>query len=141
MAYPGRENIYKATIRRMVSEALAERERAFREQHGSDSNEMLLDYLRHCAKELGHTPWPDEIDGGTLLRERFGCWSDVIRAACLPASKSTESIQTLARVQQETENQQEIYRRKKNKKKLRAQKKEAERKVKRCMHPPKNGGS
>ena len=89
MAYPGRENIYRATIRRMVSEALAERERAF----------------------------------------------------CLPAPKSTESIQSFARVQQETENQQEIYRRKKNEKKLRAQKKEAEREAKRCMYPPKNGGS
>lgn len=141
MAYPGRENIYQATIRRMVSEALAERENAFREQHETDTNEMLLDYLRQCATDLGHTPWPEEIDGGAYLQGRFGSWGNAVRAARLPMPRGNDGIQNFARIQQETERQQEIYRRKKNEKKRRTQKKESERKAKKGMYPPKNGGS
>ena len=33
MAYPGRQNIYEATIRRMVQQALEDQEQEFREQH------------------------------------------------------------------------------------------------------------
>ena len=141
MAYPGRENIYKATIRRMVSEALAERERAFRERHEADPDEVLLDYLKQCAGELGHTPWPEEIDGGVYIRARFDSWENAIRAAGLTAPRGSDCLQRFARIRQETECQQERYRRRKNEKKLRAQRKDTERKIKKGMHPPKNGGS
>lgn len=130
MPYPGRENIYKATIRRMVSEALAEQERLFRERHESDSEEMLLDYLRHCAAELGHTPWPEEIDGGAVLRERFGTWQNAVRSAGLPEPRSADRLLSFDRVQRETLRQQERYRQKKREKKARTRQRDAERKVK-----------
>ena len=44
MAYPGRQNIYEATIRRMVQEALQQQEDEFREQHEADTNADLLMY-------------------------------------------------------------------------------------------------
>ena len=49
MAYPGRQNIYEATIRRMVQEALEQQEQDFRQQHAEDSDEQLLAYLRAWA--------------------------------------------------------------------------------------------
>ena len=46
MAYPGRQNIYEATIRRMVQEALEQQEQTFRQQHAQDPDEQLLAYAR-----------------------------------------------------------------------------------------------
>ena len=71
MAYPGRQNIYEATIRRMVQEALEQQEQEFREQHKEDTDQELLMYLRVCAIRLHHTPWPGEIVGGKLILERM----------------------------------------------------------------------
>ena len=64
MGYPGRQNIYEAAIRRMVQQALEEQEEQFREQHKSDTDAQLLQYLRAGALRLHHTPWPGEILGG-----------------------------------------------------------------------------
>ena len=55
MAYPGRQNIYEATIRRMVQQALEQQEQEFREQHKDDTDVELLMYLRACAIRLHHT--------------------------------------------------------------------------------------
>ena len=63
MAYPGRQNIYEATIRRMVSEALEQQEQEFRQQHKEDADEQLLTYLRAWAILNHQTPWPGEIVG------------------------------------------------------------------------------
>ena len=63
MAYPGRQNIYEATIRRMVQQALEDQEQEFREQHEKNTDQELLMYLRSCAMRLHHTPWPGENPG------------------------------------------------------------------------------
>ena len=81
MPYPGRNRIYKSTIRRMVNEALFKQEKAFVEEHGADSDEQLLAYVRACAKRLGHMPWPREIAGGSFLLHRFTVWSNVLKKA------------------------------------------------------------
>ena len=72
MAYPGRQNIYEATIRRMVQAALDEQEQLFRQQHEADTDAQLITYLCSCAAQLQHTPWPGEIVGGAFIKERFG---------------------------------------------------------------------
>ena len=61
MPYPGRNNIYEATIKRMVNEALDAQEQEFAKNRGGDSDEQLLAYLQFCAELLGHTPWSREI--------------------------------------------------------------------------------
>ena len=64
--------------------ALAEQEKAFAELHAQDSNAQLLDYLRRCAKELGKSPYMDEVIGGKYIAGRFGGWVQAVIAAGLP---------------------------------------------------------
>lgn len=68
----------------MTNAALKEKNAAFIEAHRGDTNAQLLAYLRSCAAELGHTPYPKEIYGSGLLMERFGGWPRVVAAAGLP---------------------------------------------------------
>ena len=121
MAYPGRQNIYEATIRRMVQEALEQQEQEFREQHKEDTDQELLMYLRVCAIRLHHTPWPGEIVGGKLILERIGSWERAVMLAKLPAPSGQNQQKNFARVQEETERQKEIYRKRKAEKKILAQ--------------------
>ena len=121
MAYPGRHNIYEATIRRMVQQALEQQEQEFREQHQEDTNQELLMYLRVCAIRLHHTPWPGEIVGGKLILERIGSWERAVMLAKLPAPRTANQQKNFARVQEETERQKEVYRKRKAEKKILAQ--------------------
>ena len=121
MAYPGRQNIYEATIRRMVQEALEQQEQEFRQQHESDTDEQLLAYLRLWAIRKHHTPWPGEIVGGKLIQERIGSWERALMLAKLPAPRGPNQQKNFARVQEETERQKEAYRKRKAEKKILAQ--------------------
>ena len=120
MAYPGRQNIYESTIRRMVQTALDEQEQQFRQQHETDTDEQLLAYLRSCAEQLHHTPWPGEIAGGPLIQNRFGTWPQALALAKLPVPRTANQSKSFARVQEETERQKELYRQQKAEKKQRA---------------------
>ena len=130
MAYPGRQNIYEATIRRMVQQALEQQEQEFRELHEADTNAELLMYLRDCANRLHHTPWPGEIVGGKLIQERIGSWERAVMLAKLPAPQGLNHQKNFERVQEETERQKEAYRRRKVEKKILAQKRIAQQGVK-----------
>ena len=122
MAYPGRQNIYEATIRRMVQESLVQQEQDFRQQHEADTDEQLVVYLRSCAIHLRHTPWPGEIVGGSFIQERFGSWKRALFLAKLPVPMTPNKSKSFARVQEETQRQKEIYRQRKAEKKILAQK-------------------
>ena len=121
MAYPGRQNIYEAVIRRMVQQALEQQEQEFRGQHKEDTDQELLMYLRACAIRLHHTPWPGEIVGGKLILERIGSWERAVMLAKLPAPRGLNQQKNFARVQEETERQKEVYRERKAEKKILAQ--------------------
>ena len=121
MAYPGRNNIYEATIKRMVTQALEAQEQEFAASRGSDSDEQLLSYLRYCAEILGHTPWPREIVGGGLIEERFGSWPNALLQAKLPAPNTPDKTSCFARYEDVTRQQKALYREKKAAKKQRAQ--------------------
>ena len=110
MPYPGRNRIYKSTIKRMVNEALQEQEKAFAEEHGADSEEQLLAYVRACAEQLGHTPWPREIVGGSFLLHRFTVWSNVLKKADLMPPSLPDKMICFVRFTEETERQKQIYR-------------------------------
>lgn len=121
MAHPGRNIIYEATIRRMVSQALDDAETAFCLAHSADSDGQLLRYLQESAASLGHTPWPREIVGGSLLETRFGTWENALAKAALPKPTAPDRPSGFLRIREETQRQKLIYRQKKAEKKLRAQ--------------------
>ena len=132
MAYPGRQNIYEATIRRMVTQAIEQQELQFRQEHGGEPDEMLLDCLREWAMVNGHTPWPGEMTGGSLLLERFGSWDRATGLAGLPPPQMPNRPQGFRRIQAETELQKEAYRRRKAEKKQLAQKRRAQQAARRA---------
>ena len=135
MAYPGRNNIYEAAIRRMVREALEQQEAAFRQAHGQDPDEQLLAYLHSRAAALGHTPWPGEILGGALIRQRFGTWERALALARLPAPRTPNQPRSFARVRAETEKQKEIYRQHKAEKQARSAQRRMEQAAKKKRSP------
>ena len=117
MAYPGRQNIYEAIIRKMVQESLEQQEAAFRQAHEGDTDEQLLQYLRSWAMRLNHTPWPGEILGGSYIETRFGSWNRALAMARLPLPHTANQSKSFARFRDETEKQKEIYKQKKSEKK------------------------
>ena len=133
MPHPGRNNIYDATIKRMVNEALEAQEQEFFRNRGNDSDEQLLAYLRLCAKALGHTPWPREIVGGSILAQRFDSWEKALKKANLPKSTTPNKLTCFACYLEETERQKEIYRKKKADKKQRAQQRLEKQKAKQSV--------
>ena len=84
MGYAGRHNIYDGAIRKMVTQAMEAQEEVFRKEHGTDTKGQLIGYLRECAGKLGHTPWPGEIVGGSVIAERFGSWEQALTEAYRP---------------------------------------------------------
>ena len=136
MGYPGRHNIYEATIRRMVTQALESQEQEFAQLHETDSDKQLLAYLRKCALRLNHTPWPGEIVGGQFIEKRFGTWQQALSLAKLPAPITANQQQHFARIREETERQKEAYRQHKAEKKLLAQKRLAQQAAKKQSKKP-----
>ena len=132
--HPNRQVIYQATIRRMVTEALSEKEERFAAEHSSDTDAQLANYLRQCAAGLGYTPHAKEIVGWQYLLERFGTWEQAIRAArlSLPTTPNTPSKFQL--VLDEYEHQQMLYRQRKADKKQKHQQRLHEQAVKRKQY-------
>ena len=121
MPHPGRNNIYEATIKRMVNEALEAQEQEFAQNRGGDSDEQLLAYLQFCTQLLGHTPWPREIVGGSMIEARFGSWETALANAKLPMPTMPNKLTGFTRYTEETERQKIVYREKKAAKKQKAQ--------------------
>ena len=126
MGYPGRHNIYEATIRRMVTQALQDQELQFRQAHARDTDGQLLDLVRDWVSVHGYTPWPLEIPGGSYMAERFGSWEALMDLAGLEPPTHPNRAQSFQRFREETERQKAIYRRKKAEKKQLSQKRLAE---------------
>lgn len=110
MVKPKRNQIYDAVIHRMVMEGLAKKEMDFRMEHQEDSDEELLEYLRQKAKELRHTPWPQEIVGWDLITERFAGWPNAVHRANLPVMFTTNNLTKFQLYQDEVEYQKKMYR-------------------------------
>ena len=126
MGYAGRNNIYEATIKRMVTQALEAQEQDFLNTHAADTDEQLLTYLCQCAASLGHTPWPGEMIGGSFIEVRFGSWKNALLKAKLSHPITPNHPSNYARIQVERTNQEAIYRQRKAEKKLRAQQRQAQ---------------
>ena len=133
MPYPGRTHIYDATIQRMVDQALEDQEAEFIKNRSGDSDETLLAYLRFCTQLLGHSPWPREIVGGSLIEQRFTTWENALKKADLPNPTTPDKVTCFARYYQETERQKQLYREKKAAKKQRARQRMLEQKEKQSV--------
>ena len=131
MGYPGRHNIYEATIRRMVTQTLQAQELQFRQDHARDTDAQLLGLVRDWVSVHGYTPWPLEMTGGSFLTERFGSWERLVRLAGLTPPTHPNWPQSFRRIKEETRQQMELYRSKKAEKKKLAQKRIAEQTAKR----------
>ena len=116
MPTPSRNAIYDATIRRMTVSALEETENRFAGEHAGDTEQQLAEYLRRCARELGHTPWPREIPGGMTVQARFGSWELAVAKAGLPLPEHPDQPDQFRRVREETRRQRDLYRQKKARK-------------------------
>ena len=68
----------------MTNAAIRRKNAEFAAAHQADTDAQLIAYLRECAQELGHTPYPAEVFGGAMIAGRFGGWSKAIGAAGLP---------------------------------------------------------
>lgn len=134
MPNPSRNDIYDAVIRRMVTEALQAQDNSFALEHETDTDEQLTAYLKECAQMLGHSPWPREITGGEMIRERFGSWDDVLKKAGLPNPITANKLTLFARYQKEVARQKLVYRQKKAMKKERAQQRLKAQREKRKIH-------
>lgn len=75
----------------MTNAAIRRKNAEFATLHRNDTDEQLIAYLRKCAQELGHTPYPREVFGGAMIGERFGGWSRALDAAGLPYPTHTVS--------------------------------------------------
>ena len=117
---PNRNAIYNAVIKRMVRESLEQKEEDFAIAHAQDSDAELLTYLRRCAAELRHSPWPGEIIGWKYLTERFADWGEMLKLAHLPMPTTSNKVSSFQLVLEETKYQKQVYRQKKEEKKARA---------------------
>lgn len=110
----------------MVTQALQQQEETFRREHGTDAEGQLIAYLRQCAMELHHVPWPGEILGGTVIAERFGSWENALAAAGLPRPRGQNKPGAFFRVKEEEARQKEIYRQHKAEKRILAEKRRSQ---------------
>ena len=117
---PDRNAIYNAAIKRMVRESLEQKEADFAIAHAQDSDAELLIYLRRCAAELKHSPWPKEIVGWNYLSERFEDWNEMLQKAHLPLPTTPNKISSFQLVIEETKCQKQVYRQRKEEKKAKA---------------------
>ena len=122
-----RQDIYNAVIHRMVQESLTAKHEAFAQEHAQDTTEQLVTYIRACAVRLGHSPHQKEVIGWPMLTERFGTWGNALRVARLPFPRTPNNPAQFALMLDEIEEQKRIYRERKAEKKIRAQKRMAER--------------
>lgn len=116
-------NWYEQHIAMRTRAALEEQDRAFAERHAGDTLPELACYLRRCAGHWHKSPAPCEIVGGSYIAERFGSWSDALRAAHLNPVYGHPHNRSNGRYQREMKRQIELYRAERDAKRAEREKK------------------
>lgn len=119
------KNWHEQHIAKRTRAALDEQDRAFAERHAGDTLAELACYLRRCAEHWGRSPAPCEIVGGSYIAERFGSWSDALRAAHLNPAYSHPHNRSNGRYQREKKRQIELYRAERDAKRAEREKKKS----------------
>lgn len=123
-------NWHEQHIAKRTRAALEEQDRAFAERHAGDTLPELACYLRRCAGHWHKSPAPCEIVGGSYIAERFGSWSDALRAAHLNPVYGHPHKRSNGRYQREMKRQIELYRAERDAKRAERDAKRAEREKK-----------
>lgn len=84
------ERAQKSALGQAEVERLIERDMTWGNAHDSDTDEQLLEYVRQCAADLGHTPLSKEVLGARYISQRFGSWAVVLYFAELPLRHGME---------------------------------------------------
>lgn len=58
----------------------------------TEKDEILLDYIRTRAAELGYTPLISDVAEAGSIKGRFRCWKDAVRAAGLPSDQDPDQV-------------------------------------------------
>ncbi|MBP3673885.1 MAG: hypothetical protein J6J18_08675 [Oscillospiraceae bacterium] len=82
------EREVQAKISQEETAARKERDQLWGEEHRNDTDEQLMEYVKHCAEELGHTPFAREVVGGEYIRKRFDGWTVMLVLADIPLDAS-----------------------------------------------------
>lgn len=77
----------QAKAAQVEKDAREQRDAAWGEDHRTDSDEALLDYVRSCAAQLGRSPLAREVVGGGYIAGRFGGWPMTLYRAGLPMAQ------------------------------------------------------
>ena len=104
-------------ISKRTEAALKERDEAFAARHGETPLPQLARYLHRCSLSLGHSPSPNEVDGGSFIEERFGSWEAAMRLAKLSPPTSMRKLRDTARYKSERKRQEPLFREERKKKK------------------------
>lgn len=74
-----------AELDRRTIAALQESHKAFAQENRGIDREQLLEYVRQCAEDIGHSPCSGEVIGGPYIAKRLGVgWGGVLQEAHLP---------------------------------------------------------
>lgn len=111
-----RGDAFERILNRRIEEALAEKQRTFQTVHAEDSDETLLNYVKHYAEEMKRSPNSNEVIGGNYLKERFGSWETLLEKAGLPPAGRAADFKNRYIYKQERERQLVLWREEKARK-------------------------
>ncbi|MBQ8831796.1 MAG: hypothetical protein IJ017_09375 [Oscillospiraceae bacterium] len=72
-------------------EIISLRDAAWAETHKNDTDDQLLEYLRQRADELGYTPYRRDVEGATMIVQRFDEWAIALTLAGLELPKDIKA--------------------------------------------------
>lgn len=79
-------------VHQRTKQSLLEKEAVFAQTHQHDTDAQLLELLRQAAAELGYTPNPGEMIGGSYILARVGNWDRAVMAAKLPPPSRAHAL-------------------------------------------------
>lgn len=100
---------FQAKVAERTKQALLARGAAFARDHGADTDQQLIDYVRACAAALGHAPARGEVLGGGYVAARLGGWQSVIRLAGLPRPGTPPRLEHRAIYRREYQRQVRLF--------------------------------
>ena len=100
---------FNRNVIKRTEAALKARDEAFAERNADTPLPQLARYLNRCAISLGHSPSPNEVDGGTFIEQRFGSWAAALQMACLQPSTREMPLKRSARFQREKKLQEPLF--------------------------------
>ena len=71
-------------ISKRVKERLSAQTQEFIQEHGSETDEQLREYVRRNVLRLRRMPHPMELPGGSYLTSRLGDWNRLARELGVP---------------------------------------------------------